>query len=208
MTKKYPKIKKKLIIFILIIVGLFSFLFYLKDIITNPVYFKNGVVDIALSEYNINNDGEKIKWQEKENIVPGEKISRIAEILCEKNSEDCYIRAKVDVICKNIKNKNNKQIVLQDFFNIDTGKWLYCNEDGYWYYKERLTKSSEGAILFTEIYFPEESINSNDDLIEIFVTAEAVQTQKIIPNFENNSTQPWPGITENDIEDYEYSNNI
>lgn len=202
MQKK--KIIKKIIftiIGLLVIIGIYNIIIYLKIIVIDTNYIQIGKVDIEIQEYTINNNGDKIKWEDKKNIVPGEKINKIYEISCVKGSTDCYIRAKVD-----IKSKNKLPC---NILNIDTNKWYYCEYDGFWYYKEALTADNKGAILYTQLNLPE-SFNNEYALeeFEISIKAEAIQSKKNTSNFNNDITKPWLGITENEIEEFTYTEYI
>lgn len=207
MQKK--KIIKKIIftiICLLVIISVCYIVVYFTNTVIVTNYLKNGIVDIEIQEYTINSNGEKVKWENKKNIVPGEKICKISQISCAKGSADCYIRAKIDI---KLKNEENNNILTIDDLNIDKGKWYYCENDGFWYYKEVLTDNDEDAILYTQVNLP---ANYNNEYVleefEISVKVEAIQAKNITLNFNNDSTEPWLGINQNDIEEYKYPNHV
>ena len=203
MQEKSKKLKNIFtIVFLLIIISIICIIVKVINTESNLSNLKNGIIDIKIEEYTINNDGDKVKRKEKKNILPGDQIIKISEISCEKGSMDCYVRAKIDIIPKN-------ENMFKDFnLHIDESKWFHCNNNGYWYYKEILTDESEKAILNIEVNIPEEYNNYALNEFEIIVNVEAVQAKKITPNFSNESTEPWFGITKQDIQEFIYSENI
>ena len=204
MQEKSKKLKKFFtIICLLNIISIICIIVKLINTESNLSNLKNGIIDINIEEYTIDNEGYKVKWQDKKNILPGDQIIKISEISCKNGSMDCYIRAKIDIIPKN-------EDMFKDLgLHIDESKWFYCNNNGYWYYKEILNDKVEKAILNTEVNIPEEY--NNDYVLnefEIIVNVEAVQAKKITPNFSKESTEPWFGITKQDIQEFVYSENI
>lgn len=198
-----------IIISLLVIIGIFALLAYFTDTAFVTNHLKLGIVDIELEEFTIDKYGNKIKWKDADYIIPGDTISKIPEISCVKGSADCYIRAKVYIKCKDVNLMERENIITLNNLDVDSSKWYYCKSDGYFYYKEILTENSEPAILFTKIDVPYEY--DNDWALEEFevkVTAEAIQTKNFTPDFSENSTNPWPDISESDIEECSYPDHI
>lgn len=168
-----------------------------------PVFYDNKIVDIELNEYTIDNNGQKVKCHEIKNVIPGEKISKVIEITCKPGSADCYIRTKININNKNEELTENENLITIKNLDIDKTKWLYCNQDGYWYYNLKLTQDSNSAILFTKIDMPLK-INNMFALeeFEINVTVESIQAKNFTPNFNEDSKNPWFGINENDIKKF------
>lgn len=200
MREKNKKIKVILLIISLIgIMGIMGLFAYFTDYVIVKNKVKMGIVDIILSQYTIDLNGNKTKFTGSKDIVPGEVVSNITEISCVKGSESCYVRARAD-----LKNKNN-ELISQDIMslnilNIDKSKWYYCKEDGYYYYKIELTDENP-AIFFTEIRFPSNLDNTWAlENIKLDIVAEAVQARNFTPNFSKDSKNPWPGILPDDIE--------
>ena len=191
---------------IICIAGIFA---YFTDTVTVKNNIRMGIVDINLKEYSIDKNGNKVEWQNIEEVLPGETISKIPEITCVKGSANCYIRAKVEFEAKDENLMKHEKMLSIDNVNVDTNKWYYCEEDGYFYYKEIMTDSSESATLFTEVNIPSEWNNEwAFQEFAINVTAEAIQSKNFTPDFSNNSTNPWPGITQDDIEECIYPDHI
>ena len=207
-VNKKPKIIILCIILIAIIciAGIFA---YFTDTVTVKNTVKMGIVDIDLKEYSIDKNGNKVEWQTMKDILPGETISKIPEITCVKGSASCYIRAKVKIEAKDENLMMHEKMLSINNINVDTNNWYYCEEDGYFYYKEIMTDSSESAILFTEVKIPSEWDNEwSAKEIAINVTVDAIQSKNFTPDFSNDSTNPWPGITQDDIEECIYPDHI
>ena len=182
---------------------------YFTDIATVTNHTKMGIVDIELKEYTLDEDGNKIDWQNKENVLPGEIISKIPEISCVEGSADCYVRAKVLINAKDENLAQDEKMLTLDNLNVDTNKWMYNSQDGYFYYKEILTDKSGSVTMFTQVDIPSEWDNKwSLEEISIDITAEAIQARNFTPDFSNNSTNPWPGITQDDIQECIYPSHV
>jgi len=210
MEKNNKKIKVIIIcISLIMILCVAGILAYFSDTVTVKNKIRMGIVDIELKEYSIDKDGNKIEWKSVKNVLPGETISKIPEITCVKGSADCYIRAKVEIEVKDENLVKHEKMLSIDNVNVDTNKWYYCEEDWYFYYKEIMKDSSESATLFTEVNIPATWTNEwASKEFAINVTAEAIQSKNFTPDFSNNSTNPWPGITQDDIEECIYPEHI
>lgn len=198
-----------IIVAIVAIIGIAGIFAYFTDVATVTNKAKVGIVDIKLDEYMIDSNNNKVKWQNEQTILPGQTISKIPEISCVKGSADCYIRAKVEISAKDKDLNKHSEMLTLDNLNIDTDKWYYCKEDGYFYYKNVLTDKSESVILFTEVTVPSKWDNTwSLQELSIDVTAEAIQEKNFTPDFSENSKNPWPGITKDDIEVCKYPDHV
>lgn len=191
------------IICILVIICLTCLILFFRCSILTINQLNDGIVDIELKEYTIDKNGTKVKWNGKSNAIPGEKISKITEIVCKPESAECYIRTKINIKNNDSKLAENEGLVTIDNLDIDKTKWYYCIEDGYWYYNLKLTKNSNSAILFTQIELPS-NLNNKSALgeFEIDVKVESIQAKNFTPNFDEDSKSPWFGINENDIKKF------
>lgn len=188
-----------LIISLIAIIGIMGIFAYFTDYVIVKNKVKMGIVDIVLSQYTMDLNGNKVKFSGGQNITPGEILNCITDITCVKGSEECYIRARAD-----IKDKNDamisQDILSLNILNIDKTKWYYCKQDGYYYYRTELSPE-EKVVFFTEIRFPSNIDNSwSLEEIKLNITAEAIQARNFTPDFSNNSENPWPGIMPDDIE--------
>lgn len=195
------------VISILAVLGISGIIAYFTDTVTVTNNAKMGIVDIDLKEYTINEAGEKVEWEDKKDILPGDIISKIPEISCVEGAVDCYVRAKVELSCKDEKLANSSEMLTLENVNVNKEEWYYCEEDGYFYYKKILTDKSKPVVLFSEVSIPS-SLNNDWSLEElsIDVTVEAIQSRNFTPNFEESSKNPWPGIEQKDIKKCIYPN--
>lgn len=194
-----------IILSVLAVLTIAGIMAYFTDRTTVTNNIKMGIVDIDIKEYTINSEGQKVEWRDMENVLPGEKVSKIPEIECVDGAVDCYVRAKVEISCKDPQLANSNLLLTIDDLNVDSLKWYYCSQDGYFYYKQILTDSSNPVVLFSEVTIPT-SLDNKWSLqnISIDVTAEAIQSKNFTPDFSDESTEPWPGITQDDIEECIY----
>ena len=96
-----------------------------------------------------------------------------------------------------------------DDLDVDTSKWLYCSEDGYFYYKNILSDDDDPVVLFTKVNIPSGMGNEwSKEELSIDVTADAIQSKNFTPDFSDSSKNPWPGITVEDIEECIYPNHV
>lgn len=194
---------------IVCIIGVSGIIAYFTDTATVTNHATMGIVDIDLKEYMINDAGEKVEWQDQKNITPGDVISKIPEINCVTGAVDCYIRAKVEISCKDEALQNSAEMLTLDDLNVDETKWYYCQEDGYFYYKTIVTDKTEPVVLFSEVTIPANLGNEwSLEELSIDVTAEAIQSKNFTPDFAEGSTEPWPGITQSDIQECIYPDHV
>lgn len=143
-------------------------------------YFSTGIVNIALEEYQKDADGEEIPWKDMENVLPGDKISKIPRIINYGN--DCYVRAKVEFV--------HSALDMNDVYGMSE-TWFMAN-DGYYYYKNILPQG-ECIELFQGIQIPENfraSFESESFQINIYL--DAIQSEHFTPDFAAN--QPWGNV--------------
>lgn len=208
MNKGKGKVKAVIAgISVVAVVGVAGIIAYFTDTaqVTNKA--KMGIVDIDLEEYTINDQGQKVAWTDLDNVVPGEVISKIPEISVVEGAVDCYVRAKVEISNDDDElAEDDKMLSLEDI-NVDTTKWLY--KDGYFYYKQKLSDSDDPIVLFSEVTIPSD-LGNDWSLSEfsIDITVEAIQSQNFTPDFSESTTNPWPGITADDIEVCKYPTHV
>lgn len=156
--------------------------------------FEFGVVDISLSEYQIQNNKEVSYPNKPITIVPGMVISKIPRI--HNNGADCYVRAKISF-------KNTDEI---DESDLTINKNWKQADDGYWYYTKVLP-AEEDVDLFSTVNIPSDF--SEDDAntkIRLTIEVDAIQAKNFTPNFKR--AKPWGNveiIAYKSDDDYEYS---
>ena len=194
---------------ILAVVGISGIIAYFTDTTTVTNHAQMGIVDIDLKEYTMNSEGKKVEWQDLVNVVPGDVLSKIAEIECVDGAADCYVRAKVEISCEDEALAETAQMLTIDDVNINTEDWYYCENDGYFYYKQILTDDSDPIVLFSEVTIPTTLDNKwSLEKVAIEVTAEAIQSRNFTPDFATGSKEPWPGISTDDIEECIYPEHV
>ena len=194
------------VVSILAVLAVSGVIAYFTDISTVINNATMGIVDIDLKEYTTDENGNKVEWSDKKQVVPGETISKIPEITCVEGSVDCYVRVRIEITSKDEELQNAIEKVT---VNVNEEDWYYCETDGYFYYKEILTDKSEPIEIFSEVKIPHELDNkwSLEEFL-IGVTAEAIQAQNFTPDFSEDSTEPWPGISSSDIQECIYPDHV
>ena len=194
---------------VLAVIGISGIVAYFTDTVEVKNHLTMGIVDIDLKEYTLNEDNEKVEWSDKVDIVPGEVISKIPEINVVSGSVDCYIRAKVEINCRDSELQEKSEMLKLENLNVDEEKWFYCEEDGYFYYKTILTDKSDPVVLFSEVEIPADLDNVwSLEEFTIDVSVDAIQSKNFEPNFEEGSTTPWPGIEKEDIQECIYPEHV
>lgn len=208
MNKRKNKVKAVIAgISVVAVIGVAGVIAYFTDTATVTNKAKMGIVDIDLKEYTINDQGQKVAWTDKENVVPGEVISKIPEIEVVDGAVDCYVRCKVEITCDDPTLAQDSKMLTVDDLNVDSSKWLY--KDGYFYYKQIMKDSDEPIVLFTEVTIPNDLDNTwSLGEFQINVIAEAIQSKNFTPDFSSTTTNPWPGITSADIEECLYPTHV
>ena len=144
-----------------------------NDAATNVVTM--GHVDITLTEKS----GDEITdaGLEFANIVPGDKLSKEPVITVGSNSEDCYLRAKVEV--KGLDSTHVAALFADN--NIDIQEDWVVSTDGYYYYQSKVT-AEDAVSLFTTVTIPTAWGNEVADAeFKIAITAEAIQADNFTP---------------------------
>lgn len=146
---------------------------------------ETGIIDISLKEYQLNENGVEVAWQDQVDIMPGTTISKIPRITNE--AMDCWVRAKVKLISRL---QRVDSLSLEQIEGI-SDDWIKIGE--YFYYKKVL-RSKETVALFQSIQIPakwKEEHEQND--IKMIVQVDAVQAKHFTPNFSGDA--PWGGLT-------------
>lgn len=142
-------------------------------------YFETGIVDIELSEYQLNGDSEE-PYTDKETVVPNQKISKIPRI--QNDGVDCYIRAKITF-------RNTDEVNDECLFGMDE-KWQKA-DDGYYYYTEIVPHGSS-VDLFAGLTIPEDFSKEYEEAFYIDIDTDAIQSKNFTPNFD--SANPWGSV--------------
>ncbi len=149
--------------------------------VTNP--FSTGIVDISLTEYQLNEEtGEEEAWEDNPLIVPGLYVSKIPRISCLGNA--CYVRARVSFA-------GTTELSVEDLEGI-SADWVLA-ADGYYYYTGIL-ETGESVDLFSGIRIPEDFSQTEEGYtFSLTVDADAIQSQNFSPDF--TAANPWGAVT-------------
>lgn len=179
------------------VVGIGATLAYFTDSDAETNVITMGHVDIDLDEPNFDtpeddpstpdvDESKEEKDNTIEDVTPGQEIVKDPTITVAEDSEDAYIRAKVEFTGLTAEQEAD----LLANINIDDTVW-YLGADGYYYYNAKLV-AGESAVLFDTVVIPEKWGNEVVDLtFEIVVSAEAIQADNFEPTVENGMITAW-----------------
>ncbi len=175
-----------IVISLAVILSLGSVWAYFTDTVQVKNTIQTGIVEISIDEYEKTEDGEEKPYEDPKEIIPGDQISKIVRIT--NREESAYIRAKVEFQFEN--EELNGSIGIENLTGVEETNWIYKN--GYFYYKKPVN-SGEVITLFQGVSIPESWDNTYANCrFHINVTAEAVQSANLEPNYETED--PWNGI--------------
>ena len=151
-----------------------------------------GHVDIDLEEPNFPDD------KEIDDVTPNQEITKDPTIIVKADSEDMYLRAKIELTgFEGIKGADKHKEELLAHINIQPG-WEYVDDDGYYYYQTRVNKSDvdQRIVFFDKVTIPANWGNEVADLtFNINVTAEAIQADNFTPQTDDNGNIiGWNGV--------------
>jgi hypothetical protein len=148
-----------------------------------------GVVNIAITEYTLNEEGAEVPYVGERDVLPGMIISRIPYFTATGN--DCYIRAKVE--WSGVKEEAT-QFTDEDLHGISED-WIKAGD--YYYYKN-VVETNESVNFFNSFTIPTswgDEINPSNVGewgFSMKVIVDAVQSENFTPDFESGA--PWGNI--------------
>lgn len=187
MADRKRNIKKQVTLFFLSWIMFVGFSFAAAQSAVTSVIneLETGIIDISLKEYQLDESGREVVWEDKVDIMPGATISKIPKITNE--AMDCWVRAKVKLSSKL---QRVDSLSLEQIEGISDG-WIKIGE--YFYYK-KILKSKETVTLFQSIHIPTKWQGEHEqNEIKIIVQVDAVQAKHFTPNFSGDT--PWSGLT-------------
>lgn len=145
--------------------------------VTSEIY--SGGVSIRMNQYG--DTKRKQEWKSPEHILPGQIVPVITEI--ENLGEDCYIRYQVTAQADS--GQNIPQTAFQGFPEdcVTTEGYIYLTE---------VLKHGEKTDLCTSFTLPVMWEQKEEDHIHICITADAIQSRNLVPDFQ--SSEPWGDI--------------
>ena len=142
--------------------------------------FDTGIVDIELSEYQLNGDKEE-KWVDKTEILPADEISKIPRI--HNDGNDCYVRAKITY--------NDTTEIDDSCLYGMSDKWEKA-DDGYFYFTDILPHG-EDVDIFQGIKIPVDFSQDNEGKsFSIDIDVDAIQSKNFVPQF--TAASPWGSV--------------
>ena len=186
--------KKKLIslltaVVLLGAVGVGATLAYFTDSEEKVNIVTMGHVDIELDEPNYEGDENN----EIKDLTPGQTIVKDPTITLRDGSADAYVRATLEVTgYENITDAEGNIVVIDELDIHLMDGWYLNEEDGYYYYNERLTEGDQ-AVLFDYVVIPVTWGNEVSGCsFKIIVSAEAIQADNFEPvRNENGNITAW-----------------
>ena len=151
-----------------------------------------GHVDIDLEEPNFPED------KEIDDVTPNQEITKDPTIIVKADSEDMYLRAKIELEgFNNVDDADTHKEQLLDNINIQPG-WMLA-DDGYYYFQYVVGKTNvdQRIVFFDKVTIPANWGNEVADLtFKINVTAEAIQADNFTPETnDNGNIVGWNNVT-------------
>ena len=157
-----------------------------QEVISNV---DTGVVNIEISEYTLNENGEEIPWVDNISVTPGMTISKRPYFTATGNN--CYIRAKIEIIGV----VDEATPITNESFQGISNDWIKVGD---YYYYQYPVKTNEKVAFFNSFEIPSDWDNSvnpaniGDWGFSVKVTVDAVQAENFHPDFESES--PWGDV--------------
>lgn len=144
--------------------------------LTSEIYdaeskLSTGGVDIALTEYDKNNE---IFSDNGMMVSPGEEIVLIPRI--SNLGIDCYLRAKITYTI------DNESFNISDYIKGEYSNWT--KKDDY-YYLDFILKKGQTIDLFNKVKIPTFTSNPEGKVIDIHILVEVVQSKNFDGNWDN-----------------------
>lgn len=152
---------------------------YFTDKDTKQNVITLGKVDGSLNETTNDPDAEETPGGiEYDKIKPGQDLSKIPTVTLASDSEDAYLRMKVDI--KGLEAFDGYTQAIEDGLDIGTD-WVK-GTDGYYYYQKRMAKNETSSAIFTIVKIPNEWGNEvAEATFTIDLQAELIQADNFTP---------------------------
>lgn len=141
-----------------------------------------GDISIRLDEYELDEAGKEIPYENDKTVIPGQEVDKIVRITNQAN--EAWIRAKLEYqMDDGMKGLSDACVTLS------SDDWIKCGE--YYYYKKPVPRDT-GVDFINRVEVPYQWDESNSEKgFSVIVTADAVQTANFTPDFTGND--PWFG---------------
>lgn len=191
------------------VVGIGATLAYFTDSDEANNVVTMGHVDISLNESTTSEDGKVAdeviggEGMVFDNIMPGDILSKNPWIFVEADSQDAYLRMKMDITAEENSGITEadldelEQNLRDEITGEDTG-WYYA-ADGYYYYNISVAENTR-VDFFKTVDIPASWTNNTaDGTFNISLTAEAIQSENVTPEMTGNMISGWPAA---EIQEY------
>lgn len=151
---------------------------YARSTVAVENRFDTGIVDIALDEYQLDQNGGVESWEDNPMLLPGSRISKIPEVTNRGN--DCWVRVKLSF--ENVEGLDHSCL-----YGLDED--LIYHEDGYFYLHRVLTMGEKFRI-FEGLNIPADFCQTNEDRqFQLHIQVDAIQSRNVAADFDRES--PW-----------------
>lgn len=144
--------------------------------------FQTDKVNIEL----INNLGTST---EKINVMPGASINMSPRI--NNLGASAYVRAKITFTSTFEGGETEKSLISSENLKDVSEKWVYNENDGYYYYNTILNPEETSDTIFTDLVVPSDYSYPNSTF-EVKIVADAIQSKNFNPDF--SSIAPWGNV--------------
>lgn len=164
---------------------------------TNPVFAHAGVktyetnvvnhvsigdVNVSLSEYELDADGEEIPYKDGKLVLPGQKVDKI--VRATNRANPAWIRMRLEYT-----SDDGIQDLSDDMVVLASDEWIRAGDC--WYWPEPLDTDESVDFIRQVMIPPEWNETYSKKQFSIVVSVEAVQEANFTPDFE--TLDPWFG---------------
>lgn len=188
------------------VVGIGATLAYFTDSEEQTNVVTMGHVDIDLTETSEEEDAVLTEdGLQFDNVMPGDVVSKVPTITVADDSQDAYIRVKMDISAEEGSGITDEDLAelesrLSNQITEGTG-WTY---DGEYYYYDEVMTAGESVDFFESVTVPETWANNTaDESFSIKLTAEAIQADNMTPERMDGESGMITGWPTDDIQQYE-----
>lgn len=153
----------------------------LEDSVEVTNFLSMGDVQISLTEYQVDEQGQEVPYVNSVKIMPGDTVSKIPRITNE--GEPCWIRARILYTNSMEEEEGFEDSLLLGIPNA----W---KKQGEYFYYTQVLKNGDSADLFKEVEVPWRWTEAHTEQeLSITVEADAIQAVHFQPDF--SAASPW-----------------
>lgn len=141
-----------------------------------------GDISIQLDEYELDETGKEIPYENDKTVLPGQEVDKIVRITNQAN--EAWIRAKLEY-----QMDDGMRGLSDACITLSSDDWIKCGE--YYYYKKPVPHGAKVDFI-NRMKIPYQwDASYSEKGFSVIVTADAVQTANFTPDFTGND--PWFG---------------